>query len=145
MQIPTTPGPNPSAQMPGGGGAAGAMPPGAPAQPAMTAPGTSPMATPQQPKGLQQAEKVHVMMSMDLLAHAIPALGAQSEEGQAVMKALQTLSKVFGKTQDKSRELVPAEILQLLSALPQAGGGSPGAKAVASQPPPGLGASPPPQ
>ena len=102
------------------------------------------MATPQQPKGLQQAEKVHVMMSMDLLAQAIPALGPQSEEGQAVMKALQILSKQFGKTQDKSRDLVPAEIMQLLSALPQAGGGNPGAKAMgAGGPPPG--AMPPPQ
>ncbi len=143
MQVPTTPGPNPAAQMRGGlPGAAGGMPQTPPASPAMTAPGASPMATPQQPKGLQQAEKVHVMMSMDLLAQAIPALGPNSEEGQAVMKALQILSKQFGKTQDKSRELVPAEIMQLLSALPQAGGGNPGAKAMAM---PGAGATPPPQ
>ncbi len=108
----------------------------------MTAPGGAPMATPQPAKGLQQAEKVHVMMSMDLLAQAIPALGPNSEEGQAVMKALQILSKQFGKTQDKSRELVPAEIMQLLSALPQAGGGNPGAKAMAM---PGAGAPPLPQ
>lgn len=111
----------------------------------MSAPGGAPMATPQQPKGLQQQQKVHVMMSMDLLAQAIPALGPNTEEGQSVMKALQILSKQFGKTQDKSRELVPAEILQLLSALPQAGGGSPGAKAMGAASPPGMGASPPPQ
>jgi hypothetical protein len=97
------------------------------------------MATPQEPKGLHQAAKVHVMMAADLLAQAIPSFGPQSEDGQALMKALQVLHKAFGKTQEKSRELVPAEILQLLSALPQAGGGSPGAKQMASTPPPGMG------
>ena len=100
------------------------------------------MATPQQPKGLQQAAKVHVSMAMDLLSQSLPALGPDSEEGQAVIKTLGTLGKVFGKGQDKSRELVPAEILQLLSALPQAGGASPGARQVGAMPPPGAGGPP---
>src|ERR1700686_622637 len=115
--------PQPTAPNPAEAGGAEGVPGGGGASPAMSAPGTAPMSTPQEPKGLQQASKVHVMMSMDLLAQAIPALGPSSEEGQAVMKALQTLSKAFGAVQDKSREMVPAEILQLLSALPQAGGG----------------------
>jgi len=101
------------------------------------------MATPQEPKGLQQQQKVNVMMSMDLLSHSLPTFGADSDEGIAIMKALQTLSKAFGKSQDKSRELVPAEVLQMLSSLPQAGGASPGARQMASTPPPGMGSPAP--
>ena len=100
------------------------------------------MTTPQQPKGLQQAAKVHVSMGMDLLSQSLPALGPDTDEGQALIKALGILGKAFGKSQDKSRELVPAEILQLLSALPQAGGGSPGAHQMGATPPPGAGGPP---
>ena len=103
------------------------------------APGGSPMTTPQEPKGQQQAAKVQVMMAMDLLAKSIPELGPSTEDGAAVLKALGSLSKAFGKVQDKTRELIPAEILQLLSSLPQAGGSSPGAKQMAQTPPQGMG------
>ena len=42
-------------------------------------PQASPMSTPQQPKGLQQAAKVHVSMAMDLLSQSLPALGPDSD------------------------------------------------------------------
>ena len=110
------------------------------AQPAAAgAPSGSPMTTPQEPKGQQQAARVQVMMAMDLLAKSIPELGPSSEDGAAVLKALGSLSKAFGKVQDKTREMIPAEILQMLSSLPQAGGSSPGAKQMAQVPPQGMG------
>ena len=46
-----------------------------------------------------------------------------TEQGDAVMKALQTLVKAFGETAGKDKELMPAEISQAISGL--AGPGKP--------------------
>ena len=129
--------------MAGGGGKAGpamnspAAQPGAPgaAQPG-AAPGGSPMSTPQPGAGEKQSAMVNVSIAMDLLEQTLPALGSESEEGQAVLNVLGALSKKFGHTKAKSQELVPAELMQLMSSLPQAGGMSPEAKAMGGKPMP---------
>jgi hypothetical protein len=46
-----------------------------------------------------------------------------TEEGDAIMKALQSLTKAFGETASKDKELMPAEISQAISGL--AGPGKP--------------------
>ena len=118
------PGMNTPAAMPG---APGAPPPGA-------LPGGSPMSTPQPAQGDKQSAMVNVSIAMDLLEQTLPALGSESEEGAEILKVLSTLSKRFGHTRSKAQDLVPAELMQLMQSLPQAGGMSPEAKAMGQQP-----------
>ena len=94
------------------------------------------MSTPQPGAGEKQSAMVNVSIAMDLLEQTLPALGSESEEGQAVLNVLGALSKKFGHTKAKSQELVPAELMQLMSSLPQAGGMSPEAKAMGGKPMP---------
>lgn len=115
------------AKLAGGGGgapAAGGMPkPGAPMPPAAgPKPGGAPMAKPQQKEGIKEAARVNIHIAMNMLEQALPAFGSESKEGKSVLKILSMLSKEFGK-QDAS-DLVPAEVLQMNKALPQAGGGT---------------------
>lgn len=98
----------------------------------------SPIATPEPKEGLKQSAMVNVQMAIDLLTQSLPSLGSMSEEGDAVLNAIKTLSKKFGKSETKNRELIPAEILQLVRNLPQAGGATPQAKAMMAAPVPGL-------
>lgn len=127
-----------------GGMAPGAkIPPGAPSLTPPAAPGaggplSAPMNTPEPMKGLQANGRVQVIQAMDMLTQALPSLGIMSEEGQAVNSALKSLANVFGKSEAKSRELMPAEILGLLGALPQAQRPTPG-QASMMKPPPGAG------
>lgn len=111
----------------GGGSNAASVPPAAPAG-ANTPPAAGPMTTPQPKEGLTQAAMVNVSMVFQLLEQSLPAFGSQSEEGQAILSALKTLTSKFGKERQKADSLIPAELMQLLQSIPGAGGGSPAAK-----------------
>ena len=102
--------------MPGAGGAAGGG--GAPAQP----PRAAPMSTPQDKKGLKAAAQTNVHIAVNMLEEALSAYGSESEEGGSILTAITKLRKLFGK-QDSS-DLVPAEIMQMVSRMPQMGGGT---------------------
>jgi hypothetical protein len=93
------------------GGAPGAMPPQA-----------SPLSQPQDKRGKETAALTNVQIAISLLEQAISTLGSGSEHGKAVLKALNTLGPLAVK-KDTS-DLVPAEIMQMVRSLPQAGGGT---------------------
>lgn len=99
----------------------------------MGGPAASPMTTPQPQEGLQKAARVEVQLAVKQLQKVLPAFPIESDENKAVMAALRAIQNAFGKTEDKDRELIPAEILQLLS---QVGPGTqgPGAAAMAGKP-----------
>lgn len=103
-------------------------PPGAPPIP-------SPMSAPTPKAGMQDAALVNVSMALDLLEQALPSIGSASPEGRKLVSALTTLTSILGPKKQRSSELQNAEILQLLQALPQAGGGTPGSRAIAGGPP----------
>jgi hypothetical protein len=63
---------------------------------------------------------LHIAVTM--LEEALPAFGSESEQGAAILSCLSKLSKFVAK-KDQS-ELVPAEVMQMVSSLPQMGGGS---------------------
>jgi hypothetical protein len=107
-------------------------------------PMASPMSTPEPKMGSKAAANINIQMAMDLLEQSLPALGSESEEGQQIMKSLTSLHKVFGKREAKNRELMPAEIMQMIQTLPQGGGMPPEAKAAAQAPVQGM-PSPQPQ
>lgn len=85
-------------------------------------PGGTPMAKPQEKEGLKEAARVNIHISMNMLEQALPVFGSESKEGKSILKILNMLSKEFG--QNDASDLVPAEVLQMNKALPQAGGGT---------------------
>jgi hypothetical protein len=102
-------------------------------------PVTAPMATPQPMEGQQQSAMINITMAMDLLESSLASFGSESEEGQTILNSLSSLSRKFGASKKKAEGLIPTEIMQLMQNLPQAGGGTPQAKAMA-----GAGAPPAP-
>lgn len=96
--------------------------------PADGAPAAAPMMTPQEPAGQKEGARVNVLMAVKMLERALADFGSTSEEGQAVLSAIKGLARKFGETQDKSEELMPAEmgIIQQALAGPGQTGGPPG-------------------
>jgi hypothetical protein len=118
------PAPGAPAGIPGMPGAAGAGAPGG------AMPVSAPMSTPQPKAGDKQNALINVSLAMDLLEQSLPALGSESEEGQTILDVLRKMSGKFGAARNKSQDLVPAELMQLMQNLPQAGGASPMQKAL---------------
>lgn len=109
---------------------------------AETPPMGAPMLTPEEKKGDQASAKVNVQMAMDLMQQALVAFGAESVEGKKILDVLSSLARVFGETANTSRELIPAEIMQMIQSLPQTGAASPALRSLAAAPVQGL-SSPP--
>lgn len=133
-----------------GGATAGGLSIGAPPA-ASPPPMPTPMSTPEPKAGVKENALVNISMALDLIEQALPALGSESEEGKKALSALSTLTAILGPKKQKAGELQNAEILQLLQSLPQAGGGTPGSRAIAGGPPnlglmnlPGATPAPPP-
>ena len=81
-----------------------------------------------------EGAKLKVMTAIKTLEMALGTFGSTSEEGKAVMKAVSALAKAFGKHEDETKELMPAEIKQLMQGL--AGPGSPPGPPAGGAPPP---------
>jgi len=115
----SVPGPQMQGMMPPGG----APPGGAPAP----GPGASPMMVPGKKAGNLAGARADVQVCIKKLTQSLMAYPPTEEEGKAIMKAIGALTKAFGETEGKDKELMPAEIAQAVSGL--AGPG---------KPPPGL-------
>lgn len=111
----------PGGAPPGGGGA----PP--------SGPSAAPMMTPANPGGSQEGSKIDVMMSTKLLQRALGVYGVATEEGKSILKALSTLANTFGKSEDETSELMPAELKHMIAAASGPGNPNPAGQA----PPPG--------
>ncbi len=100
-----------------GGPPPGAMPPppSGPTGPATTPPGTA---------GTRQRGMILVSaLGMKILEQALPMLGAETEEGRAVLKALGALAAKFGAA---SGDLGQAEMKLMGESMPGMGQPSPG-------------------
>ena len=84
--------------------------------------------------GNREAALINVSMAMDLLEQSLPAIGSESAEGKQILSAIRSMIGVLGVKKASTAELQPAEILQMLQSLPQAGGASPESKAMMSAP-----------
>lgn len=102
-----------------------------------TPPMSSPMTTPEPQAGNMEQARLDVMMALDMLQKALQVFGMESEEGTALSDAVEKLVSKFGERESETRQLMPAEIMNLVSSLPQAGGATPEARAVAQAPIPG--------
>jgi len=110
----------------GGAPAAGATPP-------PSGPVSAPMSTPQDNAGEKHAAMSQVQMGIKLFEQTLSAFGSDSDEGKTILDVLKKLSNTFGKSQDAGRALIPSEIMNMVSSMPQGSGG---------QPPQGAGAPP---
>lgn len=102
-----------------------------------TPPMSSPMTTPEPQAGNMEQARLDVMMALDMLQKAMQVFGMESEEGESLSEAIEELVNKFGERESETRQLMPAEIMNLVSSLPQAGGATPEARAVAQAPIPG--------
>jgi hypothetical protein len=107
-----------------------------------TAPMASPMTTPEPQKGDQEQAKLNIMMALDMLQQALGVFGMDSPEGKTLEQVVMDITKQFGEREAKTRELMPAEIMNLIQTLPQAGGATPGQRAIAQAPVAGTTAPP---
>jgi hypothetical protein len=98
----------------------------------------APMSTPEPKLGSREGALINLGMALDLIEQSLPALGAESEEGQKAMTALRSLNGVLGSRKGNVNELQQSEILQMLQTLPQAGGMSPENRAIQQAPTPGM-------
>jgi len=108
-------------------GGAGGPKPGAPGAPPQPGPGGGPMMTPSPKEGNLAGARADIQICIKKLTQSLQTFQPTSDEGAAIMKAIGTLTKAFGKTEGTDKELAPAEIMQAISGL--AGPG---------KPPPGL-------
>ena len=106
-------------------------------QGADTPPMPSPMSTPEPQAGNMEQARLNVMMALDMLQAALQTFGMQSEEGMALQDVVGKITSKFGERESDTRQLMPAEIMNLIQTLPQAGGATPEARAVAQAPVPG--------
>lgn len=101
-------------------------------------PMAAPMSTDEPKMGNEASARINVQMAMDLLRQTIPMFGSESAEGKMILDLLTKMAAKFGEREPKIRELVPAEILQMIQTLPQAGGATPEQRIAASAPVPGM-------
>ena len=109
--------------------------------PVGNAPRAAPMMTPQVPEGEMEEAKVQVSMALKVLTKALAVFGPTHPKGHALLSAIKTLAKTFGKDEESTEELQPAAIKQMLAGIggpgtPPPGGPPPGA-------PPGPPSAPP--
>jgi len=98
-------------------------------------PGSSPVLSPGGGAGNAAAAGAMVKAVMPAMHKALMAYPVGSKEYKAILRALTSLTPIFGQSQDQN--LVPPAIMQLAQAAKSGG-------PVASAPPPGLAAAPPP-
>jgi len=82
------------------------------------------------------------MMALDMLQSAIGAFPPDTEEGKTIEKVVADITRRFGERESDTRQLIPAEILQMIQTLPQAGGATPGQRTAAMAPVEGATAPP---
>lgn len=100
------------------------------------------MMTPQKPEGDKAKGKVQALFAIHALQTALPMVGVMSEDGKVIMEAIRKLVGHFGKSEETSQSLMPAELASVFQKA--AGPGAP--PPTPGQPPQGAqgaGAAPP--
>ena len=74
------------------------------------------MLTPQKAVGTEQTGRVLAQTGMQALMLAASKIGITTKEGQVLLEVIAKLAKTFGKSEDQSKQLMPAQIQQMLAA-----------------------------
>ena len=110
-----------------GGGGPPAPSPAPGGAPPVAGPSGGPMMAPARKEGNLAGARADIQVVIKKLTQSLQTFAPTTPEGGAIMKAIGSLTKGFGDTEGKDKELMPAEIMQALS-----GGAGPG------KPPAGL-------
>lgn len=86
-------------------------------------PAGAPINAPQQKDGARETARVHVHIAMNMLEQALPAFGAESKDGKAILSVLSKLANAFGDT--NATDLIPAQLKEAVQSEPRMGGGNP--------------------
>lgn len=86
-------------------------------------PAAAPMATPEKKEGKQEKARLRVHIGMNMLEQALAEFGAESKEGAVLLDVLKKIGRTFGD--NDTSDLVPAEMADIVSSMPQVGGGGP--------------------
>lgn len=124
-------------QLLAGGGGVAAQPgpsPATAAAPGNEPPAGGPMMAPAPKEGDTAAAMVKISTVFQLLEQALPAFGAQSDQGKAIVDVLKKLSGSFGEQRAGADQLIPAQLMELMQSVVGAGGGSPAAQAMGGAP-----------
>lgn len=104
---------------------------------AASPPMSSPMSTPEPKKGEEMQGRIDVQLGMGMLMGALPKFPDGSPEAKAIKEVIRQIGSTFGEMDYKAKELAPADIMQMIQTLPQAGGASAEMRAMAAAPTPG--------
>jgi hypothetical protein len=107
-----------------------------------TAPMASPMSTPEPKAGEQEKARLNIMLALDMLQQSIGMFPEKSKEAKTLEEVVRSITMSFGEREADTRQLIPAEILQMIQTLPQAGGASPAQREMAMAPAAGTTAPP---
>jgi hypothetical protein len=100
-------------------------------------PMASPMSTPEPKQGEEMQGRIDVQLGMGMLMGALQKFPEDSKEAKALTEVIRQLGSSFGEMDAKAKELAPADIMQMIQTLPQAGGASAEMRAMAASPVPG--------
>lgn len=90
------------------------------------------MLTPQKAAGNQASGKAKVMIAVHILKTAMVDIGV-GEDFQAILDAMKILTKKFGKSEEDSKQIMPAELQMAMQR--SAGPGQPPGQAPPQAPP----------
>lgn len=107
--------------------------PGAP--PAAPGPGGAGMMKPAPKEGNLAGARADVQVCIKKLTQSLQTFSPTEEPGKSILKAIGTLTKAFGETEEKDKELMPAEIMQAVAGLAGPGKPPPGLPAPAGPAP----------
>ena len=81
------------------------------------------MMAPGKKEGNLAGARADIQVCIKKMTQSLQTFDPSTPEGEAIMKAIGTLTKAFAATEEKDKELMPAEIMQAVSGL--AGPGKP--------------------
>lgn len=93
------------------------------------------MLKPAPKEGNMAGARADLQVCVKKMTQALQTFQPTTEEGKAIMKAIGALTKAFGETEGKDKELMPAEINQGLANLAGPGKPPPGLPAPAGPAP----------
>ncbi|HUP07663.1 MAG TPA: hypothetical protein VMU47_10960 [Caldimonas sp.] len=80
------------------------------------------MSTPEKKEGKREKAHLQVHIGMNMLEQAISTYGSETKEGKVILNVLTKLATTFGE--NDTSDLTAAEMAEMVTSMPQTGGGT---------------------